>query len=60
MTYVESWDVVLYDEYGTEIDRINFPTYDAAEIYCMERDYVEVQEDGLILNMDIKRHIDKI
>ena len=60
MTYVESWDVVFYDEYGTEIDRVNFPTYEDAEIYCMERDYVEVQDDGLILNMDIKRHIYKV
>lgn len=60
MKYTESYDVVFYDEYGMEIERMNFPTYEEAEIYCMERDYIEVAEEGVILTMEIKRHIDKV
>ncbi len=58
--YTETWDVVFLTEDGNVHDKMNFPTYEDAEIYCMERDYVEVQEDGMILYLDIKPHYERV
>lgn len=58
--YIESWDVVFLTEDGGVHDKMNFQTYEDAEIYCMERDWTEVSDDGLILYLDIKRKREKV
>lgn len=58
--YIESWDVIFLTEDGNVHDKMNFTTYEDAEIYCMERDWTEVSEDGLILYLDIKRKCEKV
>ena len=53
--YYEEYFVVFFDEDGDIFDTVEFPTYEDAENYCMERDWTEVREGGIILYLDVKK-----
>ena len=58
--YYEKNYVVFLDENGDVYESVDFPTYKDAETYCMERDWTEIREGGLILYLDIRRRYEKV
>ena len=51
----ETWLVLFMTEDGDIHDTLEFGTYEEAEAYCMEKDWVDDRAGGLILYLDITK-----